>query len=253
MAFMYFLFRLKVRILHRLQHDDGAGLYGIPLLEKPPLLRIDAVRFLHGSIDHRGPLHAERRMRQQEAVLFPVHVVEHEEGVISGIGTGIHDTELSAEVLAVRPPGVLAMEADVRDTDGAVVHLAKRCALMEHRMLLPELNRIAREIVELPIPIDEPPVEPVRRIILTVRIIVSEAGLAELVTRVDQRGALAQHQQQPRVPPHLLPEKLDGLLPGRTLLAAVPAVVLVGTVAVILMILFVMLAIIGEDIHQTHA
>ena len=192
-------------------------------------------------------------MRQQEAVLLPVHVVEHEEGIIPGIGTGVHDTELPAEVLTVRSPGVLPMEADIRDTDGAVVHLAKRCALMKHRMLLPELNHVAREIVELPIPLDEPPVEPVHRIILAVRVIVPEAGLAELVARVDQRGALAQHQQQPRVPPHLLPEKLDGLLPGRALLPTVPAVVLVGTVAVILMILFVVLTIIGEDIHQTHA
>ena len=70
---------------------------------------------------------------------------------------------------------------------------------------------------------------------------------------MDQRGALAQHQQQPGVPPHFLPKQLDGLLPGRALLATVPAVVLVATVAVILMILFVVLSIIGEDIHQTHA
>jgi hypothetical protein len=74
--------------------------------------------------------------------------------------------------------------------------------------------------------------------------------VAQLVTTEEQRHSLREQQRRQQVALLLLAQNIDGRVVRRALGAAVPAIVVVGTVLVVLTVGLVMLVIVADKVLQ---
>ena len=81
-------------------------------------------------------------------------------------------------------------------------------------------------------------------IILVIRIIVTELGITELVTAVDQRGSLRHYSQGKSVLELAFSEFQYVLFAGNSFISAVPAVVIIRTVYTVLSVVKIVLLVI---------
>ena len=128
---------------------------------------------------------------------LPVHVVGCEEEIVAAsvrplrIIAAVHDSQLSAEILKLRTPGLDSMVGDVRVAADQVIHAHGLLRHMEHRVFLSECNDLLCELEQVPICLQKPPVQPGNGVILAVGIIISSLCSAEFISRQKERRALA--------------------------------------------------------------
>src|SRR5699024_6213943 len=92
------------------------------------------------------------------------------------------------------------------------------------------------------------PVVPALWIVLTVRVIVAALRVSQLIAAVNKRCALRKHQEQQRVLQLLHAQLPDCRLSALSLSAAVPGIIPVASVTVILTVVLIMLALVGNHI-----
>jgi uncharacterized membrane protein len=97
------------------------------------------------------------------------------------------------------------------------------------------------------------PVGPPHRIVLAIGIVVALLAIAELVAAEQHRHALAEHQRRDHVAPAAVSGGKDASVVGRAFGAHIVRMVVGMTVAVVLAIRLIVLAVIGDGIHQREA
>jgi hypothetical protein len=163
--------------------------------------------------------------------------------------------------------------ADVMHVPGLVRHLlsgglkprdvlhagaANRPALEElpplkNGLCLPDPDGALHEIEERLLLRGEIPVEPRQVVVLAVRVVVSVLGVAEFVACKDHGHALREHHRRDDVSLLPLAEREDLGIVGRPLGAAVPAFVVIRSIAVPLAVRVVVLLIVAYQILQVEA
>src|SRR3546814_13129259 len=106
---------------------------------------------------------------------------------------------------------------------------------MEDDMRLAEANKPLHEILKAPAAVvDRLPLDPAYFVVLAIGVVVAALRPAELVASDQHRPALREQQRRHHVAllPH--PQNVDFRVFGRTLVAAVPAYVVVASVPVVL-------------------
>ncbi len=97
------------------------------------------------------------------------------------------------------------------------------------------------------------PVDPADLVILTVGVVVAGLAVADLVAGKQERDALRQHQAGQLVLSQLPPQRDDRGVVGRAFVAAVGAQIVVGAIAIVLAIGFVVLGVIRVQVGQGEA
>ena len=115
---------------------------------------------------------------------------------------------------------------------------------------MPEVDHKFKKFKQLPVFLKQTPVQPRDLVVLAVRIVVAELGVAELVPCQEHGRSPAAHKHCTGVAYH--PEAQLQHLPvaGASLHAAVPAAVVVGAVLIVPAILLIVLHIVGVQIIQ---
>ena len=132
--------------------------------------------------------------------------------------------------------------------------LAPESASAQGRVRLAEADHRAEEPKDILVGAEPVPVEPTRRVVLVVRVVVAALSLQELVTRAEHGRAVRQHQQAAevlRLPlPQLQNMRRDSFV---AFPAAVPAEVLVRSVRVVVAVGLVMFVVVGNEVVQGEA
>ena len=97
------------------------------------------------------------------------------------------------------------------------------------------------------------PVDPARRVVLAVGVVVAALRAAELVAAEQQRDPFGQQQRGEEVAPLARPQGEHRGVVGRALDAAVPAAVVVGAVAVVLAVGLVVLGVVADEVGEREA
>src|SRR5262245_14386289 len=112
-------------------------------------------------------------------------------------------------------------------------------APLEHGLRAPQMYQGAHEITpRLPL-LSQLPVEPGQRVILAIGIVIALLTMAELIAGEEHRYPLRQQQGGHEVARLLPTQGLHGRLIRRTLNATVPAIVVIGSILVVLAIRFI--------------
>src|SRR5205807_7611429 len=106
---------------------------------------------------------------------------------------------------------------------------------------------------QISISVEQAPVHPADLIVLTVGVVVPTLGPPELVAGQDH-GSAGGEQQNRREVPHLPPaQPIDLLGVSMSLVAAVPAQVIMAAVGVPLAVGFIVLVVVGHQVSQGQA
>ena len=97
------------------------------------------------------------------------------------------------------------------------------------------------------------PVHPADLVVLTIRVVVAALRVADLVAGQDQRHALRQHERRQLIAAQEKSMLQNRGVVGRSLDAAVEAVVVVGAVAIVFLVRLVVLVLVADQIGEREA
>ena len=97
------------------------------------------------------------------------------------------------------------------------------------------------------------PVDPVQLVVLSIDVVVAVLGAAELIASEHHGRALREQQGCEQVALLPLTQRGDGRIGCRPFDAVIPRVIVVGSVAVVLAIRFVVFAVIGNEVVEIEA
>jgi len=117
-------------------------------------------------------------------------------------------------------------------------------------MLVAESNDAAGEPKEIALALVPFPIQPTHFVVLAIAVVVSLLGPAEFVSRTDHRHALGQQQRAPQVALLLFAQGSDRQIVAVPFRAAIPGIVVIGAVAILLQIGFIMLLPVAGQIVQ---
>src|SRR5882724_2944985 len=100
------------------------------------------------------------------------------------------------------------------------------------------------------VPIETIPDDPTRFVVLAIRIVVAVLRVADFIAGQNERHALCEQQTCKLVFAKLAAKRRDRRVVGRTFMAAIVAVVVVGAVAIVFAIGFVVLLVVAEQVGQ---
>lgn len=158
------------------------------------------------------PLHSHRKLRKLHDQCFPIciHAVEH--NIITDIiliSPCIHNTDQPAVIICTAIPWETIVDTDLRQFT-----CRRFCSLTQDRIIFPQADRIAEEIVDFFVFFQSVPIQPRCDIILTVRVVISKLCIAEFISCKNIAGPrlhinvanafLPCGGASPRFPDHLL-------------------------------------------------
>ena len=128
-------------------------------------------------------------------------------------------------------------------------------ALLITRTQQPETlgNEFPHELMEVPMPVEEAPVEPAHLVILAIGIVVAPLSAAHFVAHLEHRRTNRCEQDDDEVLYLAASQLLDGSVVGRPLDPAVPGQVRARAVPVAFAIRLVVLVVVGNQIVQREA
>src|SRR3954453_15108679 len=103
-----------------------------------------------------------------------------------------------------------------------------------------EIGKVFSRIAEMT------PVHPADLIVLAIGVVVAALRIADLVAGEQQRQALRQQQAGELVAAQLPPQRIDISIIGRALMAAIVAVVVAGSVAIVFAVSQIVLLVVGK-------
>ena len=115
-------------------------------------------------------------------------------------------------------------------------------------MLRPEAADAGREVDQVGVLLGSGPVEPGELVVVAIGVVVATLTARELVAAQEQRHSLGQEQRRDEVPPLARTQLEHGRVVGGTFHTAVPAAVVVGAVAIVLAVRFVVLAVVADEV-----
>lgn len=126
------------------------------------------------------PLHSHRKLRKLHDQCFPIciHAVEH--NIITDIiliSPCIHNTDQPAVIICTAIPWETIVDTDLRQFT-----CRRFCSLTQDRIIFPQADRIAEEIVDFFVFFQSVPIQPRCDIILTVRVVISKLCIAEFIS-----------------------------------------------------------------------
>src|ERR1700680_4005295 len=121
---------------------------------------------------------------------------------------------------------------------------------MEVGMMAAQLHEFVRKFQERLLAVGEIPIVPTGRVVLSVTIIVASLRAADFVAPADHRYALRAQQRQQEISLLPLAQVDDFGVVGLPLLAAIPGVIVVGSVAVFFAIGLVVLFVVGDQVVE---
>ena len=164
---------------------------------------------------------------------------------------GIHKSKGVEGLHGIEYPSLIAMEGELGIPTRVLVGIE---VLRAHNgMLLAERDHRLEELVHRFVLLQARPVEPRDCVVLAIRVVVSPLRVAELVTRQDHGHAAAQQEQGGGVLYLPLAQRVYLLVLHNALGAAVPAVVVVGAVAVGLAVCLVVLVVVRDHVVEGKA
>ncbi len=228
----------------RHQHHNRARRYPDRALvgELGESLHIHAILIFQESIDTDLPLQSSRKLRQLHGEHLPVCVHSIEYYIIRRIlliSARIHHADQPAVVVCPCIPRITVVNADLGKP---AVRCLRRSA--DTGVLFAERNHIAEKCVNLLIFLKARPVQPGNTVILTVCIVISILGIAELIPCIKHCRAPAAHQCRKRILYHAPAQPFNLRIIRVALHSAVPAVSIIIPVRVIPAIFLIMLVII---------
>ena len=114
-------------------------------------------------------------------------------------------------------------------------------------------NHEAEEFEQIPVLLQQAPIQPGDLIVLAVGVVVAELGVAELVTGQEHGRPAAAHEHGAGVADHAETEAEDFRVVGIALSSAVPAAVVIGAVRIVPAVPLVVLLVIGIEIVEGKA
>ena len=161
-----------------------------------------------------------------------------------------HHADHTAGVFHIAEPCTFSVERHIRKTFSKIICLFHAFIHVKNRMGFSKGHSLFHKSKHAGIFSKSPPVDPANGIILTICIVISALGIADLIAPVDHRHSLGK-QQHGKSSPHLpLPHLADPLLPARSLNAAVPGIIVAAAIVIALTVCLVMLIIIGNKVIQ---
>ena len=158
---------------------------------------------------------------------------------------------MQAECQAVRVLGQIDRGADA--VPGNI--LPPESAPAQRGMIFPERNHLLEEPENVLVGSELTPIQPSNFVILVIGIVVAKLGIQELVPGAKHRRTVGQEEQTAEIL-YLLAGAMRGLA-GETafipFLPTIPTVVRVGTVLIIISVLPIVLAVIGDEIVEGEA
>ena len=115
-------------------------------------------------------------------------------------------------------------------------------------MILSKISQLLPTIQNALILPDQTPIQPGDLVVLTVRIIVPQLGIAELVSHEDHGGGGCQQKKGISISDLFETQFLDLSIIHRTFLAAVPAEVEIVSVPIVLTVRLIVLLTVGHQI-----
>ena len=109
------------------------------------------------------------------------------------------------------------------------------------------------EPVDVGVPLQQAPVKPTDIAVLAIGIVVAPLGTAHLVAHEQHRRAGRQHLQREKVLDLAVAQRLDRRIVGRSFRAAVPAQIVIRTVAIVLAVGLVVLVVVRDQIIESKA
>src|SRR5581483_1403243 len=234
-----------------LDGDGGAGPVGDP-----------GGGLIVGGVEFDAPELAPAAAGEDELECSGVGVEQDEEAVVvdalaPGVGVGDllaveeHADDLGEGVAPVVVGHLLAVGAEPADVGEATAPDGpplEEPAAAEHRVLAPQSNEPAGELEEAPVGVV--PVVPGELVVLAVGVVVALLCPADLVTAADHGDALGQEQRGQKVTALAGPQPVHLLVGAFTFGAAVPGPVVVGAVAVVFAVGFVVLVFVSHEVGE---
>ena len=189
---------------------------------------------------------------------LPVHIHDNVEIIValltaSPMFAAKHECQRPAVIRPIRLPGADAVPANIGIAAADIIAMLQMMPVAEHWMRMAEGDAIFHEAKQFPMLIQAVPIEPVHFAVVTIRIIVAVAGLADFIAHQNHRHALAEHQYGNGVF-HLPPPQPENVpIAGRPFATAIPAKIIVRAVPIIFAVRLVMLLVVGDQIHQREA
>ena len=98
-----------------------------------------------------------------------------------------------------------------------------------------------------------PPVDPADLVVLAISVVVAALAVADLVAGKKNRNALREQQARELIRAKLPAERQDFRIVSRPFVSAIVAEIVVGAVAVVLAVGFVVLLVVDDEIRQREA
>ena len=134
------------------------------------------------------------------------------------------------------------------DTDLRQFTCRRFCSLTQDRIIFPQADRIAEEIVDFFVFFQSVPIQPRCDIILTVRVVISKLCIAEFISCKKHRRSAAAHQCCKRIFYHAAAQALDFRIICCAFCPTVPTVSIVITIRISPAVFLVVLHIIRIQI-----
>ena len=170
--------------------------------------------------------------------------------VLAGIRAVVHQPHMPVLIVKVAVPGPASVAGKIRIAAGKGVSACQRFLPVQDPVFLSEGDQTPYKIGQILGCLFPAPVYPGKLAVVAVGIVVSLLRISDLVAGQQHRGPLGQQHHGKGVFHLPLAQLQDASLPGRALRPAVPAVVAGGAVSSLLPVGFVMLFVIGYQIHH---
>ena len=244
----------RLRFLHTLKynHCTRSHLHGsfIDLAIFP----IKSITGQISGIHHFLPLHPLWQIRKRDIPGFPVKIIACIKEIILTsvrqlcICPAQHHADHAAGIFHVAEPCTFPMKRHIRESLAKVICFFHALTHMKDRMSLPKCNCLFYKGEHTGISPQSPPVNPANGIILTVSIVISLLGIADLITAIDHGHSLGK-QQHGKSSTHLaLPHLTDPLLPAWSFNTAIPGIIIAAAVVIAFPICLIVLIIVGNKV-----
>src|SRR5262249_12369039 len=206
-------------------------------------------RSLHG-INEAIPA-TPREMRQLEDVLLPMRVGDEINIICLLPLSPVHVHRQAARLPG--PVWLPQLDTMPGDVQGAIFLVASEGVTTKQRMHPPKLDELLEKPEQVGMRLEEAPIDPTDLIVLTVGVVGAVWRTYELTSGKNQGGPSGEQENGRKVAHLPLTQPVDLRSLGRSLTAAVPALVIIITVGVTLAVGLVVFAVIGDEISEREA
>src|SRR4029453_8621463 len=120
----------------------------------------------------------------------------------------------------------------------------------ENRKLVAQPRELTHELYEGVVLLAEGPIDPIRRVVLAVAVVVAVLGARELVSSGHHRRPLREQQSRQHVPDLPLPQRLDRRIVAGPFYAAIPGAIVRRAILVAIAVCFVVPLVVSNGIVQ---